>query len=62
MTEVKTWQNNDDNVIVQTGALPVPELLMTLAESTVKSIRHKYLLQFYCNLLVLLFICIVISL
>ena len=40
MTEVATWQNNDDNVIVQTGALPEMESLMTLAESTVKSIRQ----------------------
>ena len=38
MTEVTTWQNNDDNVIFQTGALSEPELLMTLAESTGKSI------------------------
>ena len=42
MTEVKTWQNNDDNVIVQTGVLPEPESLMTLAESKVKSIRHYF--------------------
>ena len=41
MTEVTAWQNNDDNVIVQTGALPELELLMTLAESTVKSIRQS---------------------
>ena len=40
MTEVTTWQNNDDNVIVQTGALPELETLMTLAESAVKSIRQ----------------------
>ena len=40
MTEVTTWQNNYDNVIVQTGASPEPESLMTLAENTVKSIRH----------------------
>ena len=39
MTEVTTWQNNEDNVIVQTGASPKPESLMTLAEITVKSIR-----------------------
>ena len=38
MTEVTTWQNNYDNVIVQAGALPEPESLMTLTESTVKSI------------------------
>ena len=38
MTEVTTWQNNYDNVIVQTGALP--ERLITLVEITVTSIRQ----------------------
>ena len=40
MTEVTTRQNNDDNVIVQTGALPETESLMMLAERTVKSIQQ----------------------
>ena len=39
ITEVTIWQNNDNNVIVQTGASPEPESLTTLAESTVKSIE-----------------------
>ena len=42
MTEVTTWHNNDDNVIVQTRVLSELDSLMTLAESTVKSIRHRY--------------------
>ena len=46
MTEVTTWQNNDDNVIVQTRASPEPESLITLAESTVKSIRHHQIKDF----------------
>ena len=40
MTEVTTWQNNDDNVIVQPGVSL--ELLMTLAKSTVKSIWQSF--------------------
>ena len=46
MTEVTTRQNNDDNVIVQTRASPEPESLITLAESTVKSIRHHQINEF----------------
>ena len=45
-TEVKTWHNNDDNVIVQIVASPERRLLMTLAERTVKSIRHHQIKQF----------------
>ena len=52
MAEVTTWQNNDDNVTVQTqtGALPELESLMTLAESTVKSIRHSLLANRYAEI------------
>ena len=39
MSEVTTWKNYDDNVIVQTGVSPEPE---SLAESTVESIQQSF--------------------
>ena len=45
MTEVTTWQSNDDNVLVQTGASS--KSLMTLAEITVESIRQYFWIQIF---------------